>query len=632
MAGELVETDRTWARSAARIEPSWAEEIGAHLVKRTWDDPWWDPKRGVALTEERATLFGLPVVAARAVRLARTDPEQARQWFIQRALVERDWPVSVPPLERTAERIATVRALEERARRRDLLADEEARFEFYESRLPADINGGPGFERWWRRRGQAEPERLEVPLTVLVDRRAGPFDPADYPDTWMQGDLPLHLRYRFEPGAADDGVTVEIPIGALNRVRPDGFDWHIPGYRLELVTALVRALPKAVRRALGPAPEAGQAALEGCGPDDGPLLDVIAGRLARLSGAPVSPAGWDLDSLPPHLRMAFEVTTGDRVLGRGTDVERLRRDLTPQMRQALRAAAPDLVRRGATTWEFGELPHRVERGEVRAYPALVDEGQSVGVDLLESPAAQSDRMWQGTRRLLLLAFPMGEAHLQRRLTNETKLALARSGRPLSGLLEDCATAVIDQFIVAHGGPPYSEAAFESLASATRQDLTDRVARVATIAGGVMAAAETVRSVADRVEARDPAGRAADPIASVRAQVDGLTAPGFVTEAGPGRLRDLLRYLDAAARRLERLPGAANRDAEWQAVVDRLQRRYDRLLDRLAAGQSPAGAAADIAAVRWMIEELRVSLWAQTLGTAGPVSEARISRVLDRLGA
>ena len=628
MAGELVETERTWARTAARIEPAWAERAGAHLLKRTWSEPWWDAKRGEALTEERATLYGLPVVAARAVPLARTDPQEARRLFIQRALVERDWPVDVPPLQRTEERMATVRALEERVRRRDLLAGEEVLFDFYDSRLPADITGGNRFERWWRRGARSDPELLEVPLAVLVDRRGGPVDLSDYPEHWAVGRLRLPLRYRFEPGAPDDGVTVEIPVGTLNQVGGDGFDWNVPGYRPELVTALVRSLPKAVRRSLGPAPQAALDALAGCGPEDGPLLEVVAARLARLSGDPVSPQMWDLSALPPHLTVAFELVDGERVLGRDRNLERLRRDHRPEMLEALRRAAPELVRHGFVTWTFGDIPKVAQRDGVRAYPALVDEGDAVGVDLLESPAAQADSMWKGARRLLRLSAPLPETHMLRRLTNETKLALARSGTPVADFLHDCATAVADQIIVAHGGPPYSESGFEAMASAARREMPERVARVATIAGGVLAAAELVLSAADRLEARYPGGTYGRALSDVREQVGDLVHPGFVTRSGTGRLRDMLRYLDAAARRVERLPGDTRRDAERQATLDTVRRRYEVLLDRAASGGRPGPGLAD---VRWMIEELRVSLWAQHLGTKGPVSVERIGRALERLG-
>lgn len=454
------------------------------------------------------------------------------------------------------------------------------------------------------------------------------MDLGGYPDRWRQDDLELDLRYRFRPGEPDDGVTVEIPLEVLNRVRSGGFDWNVPGYRVELVAALIRSLPKAIRRDLGPATDAAREALEGCGPDEGPLLGVMAGRLAKMSGHPVDPGVWDRSVLPAHLTVAFELRDGPRVLGRGRDLDQMRSAHRMESHQALLRAAPDLVRHGSTAWDFGDIPKVVARGPVRAYPALVDEGDGVGLTVTDSPEAQGRSMWPATRRLLRLAVQLPHGHLQRRLTNETKLALARSGTSVSELLEDCATAVVDQIIIGHGGPPLTASGFEEMVAAARRDLTDRVARVATIAGGIMAAAELVLGRVAQLEDRRPDGAVAAALAEVRGQVEGLVLPGFVTTTGTTRLRDLLRYLDAAGRRVERLPGDVRRDRERQAVVDRVRSRYEARLDRGGV----EGAGAGLAEIRWMIEELRVSLWAQTLGTPAPISEARISRALDRMGA
>ena len=631
MAGELVETERTWARSAARIEPEWAERIGAHLVKRSWSEPWWDPKRGEARTEERVTLYGLPIVSARAVALARTDAVLARRLFIHHALVERDWSTRLAPLERTDARMAAIRMLEERVRRRDLVAGPEARFDFYDSVLPPEVTGAGGFNRWWRRTGRDRGEHLEVPLDVLLDRRGGPVDLRDYPDTWSQPGLDLAIRYRYDPTAPDDGATVVIPIGVLNRVMMAGFDWGVPGYRRELVAALVRSVPKAARRALGPAPQVAAEVLASTRPEDGPLLPVVAARLARLSGVPVSPAWWDLEALPGYLRVTFEVTDGDAVLGRGLDLERLRRDLAPQMRAALDRCAPELIRHGCRGWDFGDLPAVVERGQVRAYPALVDEGDTVGVGLFESASAQADSMWRGTRRLLATAGGHPVIHVARRLTNQTRLALTRSGRSVEDLLADCTSAVLDQIIVSHGGPPRSADRFAQMQVAAGESLPDRVARLATIAGAVLAAADQVLDEAARLQARNRSGSLASALSDVRDQVEDLVAPGFVTAAGPARMRDLLRYLDAAGRRLTRLPSDVERDASRQAVIRRLEARYHSVLDRVAADPAGPPSGPALAALRWMLEELRVSLWAQQLGTSTTVSEERISRALERLG-
>jgi ATP-dependent helicase HrpA len=637
MAAALVETEKTWARTVARIEPAWAERQGSHLLKHSYSEPWWDSKRGEARVDERATLYGLPVVSSRPASLARLDPPAARDMFIRHGLVEREWSANVPALDRVAGRIEAVRALEERVRRRDLMAGDERLYEFYDSRIPADVTGAGRFMRWWARTAKREPELLDVPLSVLVNPDAGPIELSDYPDRWEQGDLSLRLRYRYAPGEPDDGVTVEVPLLVLNRITSQGFDWGIPGYRTELVAALVRMLPKPLRRNLGPAADVARDLLNRISPTDGPLLAVVARALARLAGLPVDPGIWDVNAIPAHLRVSFDVIDEQRrVLGRGRYVGELRRSLRGALRAAIARAVPDLERHGATSWDWGPaLPRMVERGELRGYPAMVDEGESVGIAVLDTPAAQADSMWRGTRRLLLLRAPVPSAHVQRRLTNETKLALARSPLSLNQLLEDCATAVAEELIVAHGGPPFEAHGFADMEAEARHVMGDRVATLATIAGGVLASAELVQDQVVALERSDRTGAFAYALADVRRQVDDLVHRGFVAATGGERLGNLLRYFDAASRRLERLAGDLRRDASRQAVIDRVEARYEAALDEYTsarlAGEATT-AAGSLAEVRWMIQELRVSLWAQNLGTSGPISEERITRALDHIRA
>jgi ATP-dependent helicase HrpA len=633
VAGGLVETERTWARTVARIEPAWAEQAGAHVVKRSYSAEWWDCRRGEAMTAERVTLYGLPLVDDRPVSLSRVNPSAARRMFIQRALVEGDWPVEPAFIETNRRRVNQVLALQERVRRRDLLAGDEAVYDFYDSRVPGEVTNGRRFQRWWREAARRQPGALDVPFRVLVDPTAGPVDLYAYPDRWVQGDLDLEVRYRFEPGATDDGVTVGVPLAALNRLRQVDFDWHVPGYRREIVTTLVRSLPKDLRRHFLPAAGAVDSVLASCGPAHGPLFDTVASRLARMSGEPVSPRLWDRKTLPDHLRMAFEVVDeAGRVRGRSRDLEELQHHLAGEVRAAIARTAPDLERHGVVSWTFGDLPRQVVRGHVRGYPSVVDEGDSVGVAVLDTPEAQASRMWDGTRRLLLLAAPLPANHLQRRLTNQTKLALARSTIAAPDLLDDCAAAVADDIILRHGGPSFEAAGFHTMAADAREEMVDRVARLAAEAGGVMVAAGEVEAAAGRLEQGDRHQWLAPALEDVRSQLDRLVHPGFVTGAGPGRLGDIHRYLEAAGRRLERLPGDVGRDRQRQAVIERVQARYEALVDVVVAGSAPAGAAARLGEVRWMIEELRVSLWAQALGTRAPVSEARIMRALEGLAA
>jgi ATP-dependent helicase HrpA len=630
MAGELVETERTWARTAARIDPVWAERAGAHLVRRSYTAAWWDPRRGEATTEERVTLYGVPIVAGRRVSLGRIDPPAARALFIQHALVERDWPVPSPPLERNDARVARVRALEERVRRPDLLTGDEAIFDFYDSRLPGDVTNAKRFERWWTRAAVHDAGLLDIPYRVLLDPGAGAIDLADYPIRWTADGLDLPLRYRWAPGEPDDGVTVQVSLAQLSQLRPGCFDWHVPGLRAELVTTLVRLLPKPVRRALVPAAEVTATVLATSGPADGDLLEVVARRLGEVGGVAVSPTMWDLDALPAHLRILVEAVDSDgSTCGRDRDVGRLRRRLQVAIRAAVGRLDPGLERHGVTAWDIGDLPRVVEHGGLRGYPALVDEGDSVGVVILDSVDTQEESMWSGTRRLLLLAVSEPAGHLQRRLSNSAKLAVARSGANLRELLADCTAAAADQIVTEHGGPAFDAAGFAAMATTARRELLDRSARLAATAAEVLAATTLVSERAAWLETRDRSGLLRAALADVRAQLGDLVYPGFVAATGADRLVDLRRYLAASERRLERLPADIARDAIRQATIGRVRARYDELASQQPIGSGPDQSHHALTSARWMIEELRVSLWAQSLGTPAPVSEERILRTLER---
>jgi ATP-dependent helicase HrpA len=631
MAAELVETERTWARTVARVEPAWAERIGAHLVTRSWAEPWWDESRAEVVTDERVSLYGLPIVTGRRTSYARIDPVESRRLFLEHALVGEEWPGAPAFVERTRQRMEEVRALEDRVRRRDLLAGDEARLAWWDARIPHDVTGGRAFQRWWRKAGRRDPELLDVPLSVLLDRSGGPVDLRDWPEAWQQDDLRLPLRYVFDPGQPDDGVTVLVPLVALNRVRADGFDWNVPGLRHELVTALVRSLPKVLRRSFGPAPDVAAEVLAVRGPSDGPLLDVVARHLAARSGEPVRAAMWDLDRLPRHLRMAFEVVgPGGVVRGGGHDLAALQRELHAEVAAAIAEVLPGIERHQATSWDFGEIPHRVEAaGGVVGYPSLVDEGGAVGLVVLDSAAAQARNMWQGTLRLLRLAVPLPGAHLQRRLSNDTKLAMA-GWTPVGDVLDDCTGAALDDIITRAGGPAYDAAGFAALVGEARASLLDRVVSLATIAGGVLAAAEGVQVRVAALDARDRQGVLEASLADVRQQLDRLVGPGFVAVTGSAHLPDLLRYLEATSRRLDRLPADVRRDRERMAAVAEVQSRYERLADQAVDGTATPSVLRGLGRVRWMLEELRVSLWAQALGTSVPVSEERIARLLDAM--
>ena len=622
VAAELVETSRLWARTAARIEPEWAEPLAAHLIRRTYSDPHWDARRGAVMAAEKVTLYGLPIVAARQVNFGRIDPAAARQLFISGALVEGDWQTHHQFFRDNQRLLEEAEDLERRARRRGIVADDATVFDFYDQRIPATVTSARHFDTWWKKARAADPGLLTFSPADLVAPAAHEIGAADYPGTW--GELPL--TYEFAPGEPDDGITVDIPLATLNQVSGEEFGWQVPGLRQELVTELIRSLPKQLRTAFVPAPDTARAVLARLGPVHGDLLDALGAELGRMAGVQIPREAWDLSRLPAHLRITFRVTDENRVLASGKDLSALRHQLRPRLQATLTEAARGITRSGLRTWDIGSLPRVFADGRVRAYPALADAGDAVDVALFETEAEAEQAMWQGTRRLLLIGVPSDVRSVASRLPVSAKLAMSRHPyASVSALLEDCAACAADQVIGEAGGPAWDADGFAQLVAAAR-------ARLAVDAVGVVGVVARVLTTAHEVEAR--LDRAASPaqalaLADARAQLSALIYPGFIAETGTRRLPDLVRYLRAILARLDRTPWDSVRDSDRMAAVQRVTDAYHQVLRELPAS---ARGSADARAARWMIQELRVSLFAQTLGVPVPVSEKRILAALDRLAA
>jgi ATP-dependent helicase HrpA len=627
MAAELVETSRLWGRVAGRIEPEWVEPLAQHLVKRSYSEPHWEKKQAAVMAYEKVTLYGIPLVTSRKVNFGRIDPALSRELFLRHALVEGDWSTHHRFWADNQRLRTEIEELESRARRRDILVDDETIFAFYDARIPADVVSGRHFDTWWKKTRREQPELLTFTRELLINSGRGGVDEADYPDEWRADGVALPLTYRFEPGTATDGVTVDIPLPLLTQVPAESFDWQVPGLREELVVALIRSLPKAIRRNFVPVPDYARAALAAMPAGAEPLLDALTRQLRRMTGVTVPRDAWDTDRLPPHLRVTFRVLgEDDKPVAEGKDLPALQRQLRQEVRQVVAAAAPDISRTGLREWSIDDLPRTVEQVRagyaVTAYPALVDEGGTVGVKVFDSPAEQEAAHWAGTRRLLRLTVPSPAKFLQGRLSNEAKLALSRNPHGgVQALIEDAAGAAIDKLIADAGGPAWDAEGFAALRDRVRADLIDTVVEVMDRARRVLAAAYAVEQ---RLGAtRNLAVVAA--LADVRAQLGGLVHAGFITEAGYARLPDLLRYLTAIERRLDRLPGNPQRDKQQQDRIAVVQKEYQQMLAALPPARRQSTAARQI---RWMIEELRVNVFAQALGTPYPVSEQRIYRAMD----
>ncbi|MEV5339716.1 ATP-dependent RNA helicase HrpA [Streptomyces sp. NPDC052676] len=637
MSAELVETSRLWARVNAKIEPEWVEPLAGHLIKRTYSEPHWEKDQAAVMAYEKVTLYGVPIVAQRKVNYGRIDPEVSRELFIRNALVEGDWRTHHKFFADNRKLLSEVEELEHRARRRDIVVDDETLFDFYDQRVPEHVVSGAHFDSWWKRKRHEQPDFLDFEREMLIRESAEAVTKADYPDTWRQGPLKFRVTYQFEPGADADGVTVHIPLQVLNQVTDEGFDWQIPGLREELVTELIRSLPKPIRRNYVPAPNYAKAFLERAVPLQEPLTVTMARELKRMVGVPFEADDFDWSKVPDHLRVTFRIVDERRrKLAEDKDLEALKLKLKPKARQALSQAAAataerqggeSLERKGLTDWTIGTLTRVFETRRagqpVKAYPALVDDGDTVSVRLFDTEAEQAEAMWKGTRRLILRNIPVNPAKFaSEKLTNAQKLALSANPHgSIQALFDDCATAAADRLIADFGGPAWDEESYRKLYDKVRADIVDTTVRTVAQVQQVLAAWQACERRLKAV--RSPA--LLPNLQDVRKQLDALVKPGFVTETGLRRLPDLMRYLVAADRRLQQMPTNVQRDTTRMEKVQEMQDEYAWLLEQMPQGRPVPASVLDI---RWMIEELRVSYFAHALGTAYPVSDKRIVKAID----
>jgi ATP-dependent helicase HrpA len=662
MAAELVETGRLWARVAAPIRPQWVEHAAAHLLKWSYGDPTWDAERAEGVVQARATLYGLPVVAGRRLELDRLDRELARDMFVRYALVEGDWDGAPAFVAANLEELQRLRGLLQRARRHDLMVGDEALFEFYDCRVGEGVTSGRSFAAWWRRQHAAQPGLLRARPEDLTGPGTVDVDAAGFPDAWSSPDEEaLPLSYNWEPGSEDDGVLVEVPLARLAEVAGEGLEWQVPGLREELVVALLRSLPKDLRRHLVPVPEHARDFVAKSGPADGPLLAVLGRAMTSVAGVRISPGDFDWGKVPGYLRPTFSVIgEGGQVLARGKQAADILDQLRPQLEGALQAAsspaAPSAALgwgppgRRATTWDFGRLPSSFEPEwhghRLQGFPALVDEGEAVSVQVFSDEPASRLAMAAGTRRLLLLNLPAGR-HLvdllEHQLGNRTRLSLgALQGLSYPSpreLVQDAIEAAVDQAVVANGGPAWSPEGFEALVRAVGDDVEAGARQAVASAARIISKMAELRRRTEQLWATLASPPAPSPMRSAledaASQLAALAGPRLVSRAGIGRLPDIERYLTALERRLEKLPADPRRDLAFTQRVQAVQQRLDEAAGLAAQWAQPrppgtgGGVVHELDELRWMIEELRVSFFAQSLRTKVPVSEERIIRAIDR---
>ncbi|WP_051323356.1 ATP-dependent RNA helicase HrpA [Budvicia aquatica] len=630
MVAELVETTRLWGRIAARIDPEWIEPMAQHLIKRSYSEPHWEKAQGAVMASEKVTLFGLAIVAERKVNYGAIDPIVSRELFIRHALVEGDWQTRHPFFKANLRLLSEVEELENKSRRRDILVDDETLFAFYDRRIGDEVVSSRHFDAWWKKAVKQQPDLLNFEKSMLIKEGAGDISALDYPNSWHQGNLKLKITYQFEPGNHADGVTVHVPLPILNQVDEQGFDWQIPGLRRELVIALIKSLPKPVRRNFVPAPNYAEAFLERAKPFEMSLLDSLERELRRMTGVTVSRDSWQLDMIPDHLKITYRVVDDkNKTLAEGPDLQALKQKLKGKVQETLSAVADDGIEQsGLHIWSFGSLPDVFEQKRggyaVKAYPALVDEKSSVGIQLFETEQEQQQAMWQGTRRLLLLNIPSPVKYLHEKLPNKAKLGLYfnQFGNVLD-LIDDCIACGVDKLIAEHGGPSWQEEGFNQLHERIRAELNETVVEIAKQVEQILT---TAHSVNKRLKGRVDMTMAL-ALSDIKVQLSGLIYAGFVCQSGWKRLPDILRYLQAIERRMEKLPVDPNRDRVQMLKVESVQKSYQQLVNKLPPHKPVA---AEIMDIRWMIEELRVSYFAQQLGTPYPISDKRILQAIEQV--
>lgn len=693
LSAELVETSRLWARTNAAIEPQWIEEVGKHLISVQYSEPHWSLSSGAAVAYAKGTLFGLTIYADRPVQYARVDAAAAREIFIQSALVEGQWHTQHKFYLRNQRALAEVEELEARLRRRDLRVDDSVLFAFYDARVPAHVTDVRAFDKWWKQARLEDDNFLDFNPEKLINEEAADYDDSQFPRQWVQrtdsGELTLDLRYEYAPtagvggarteAAKRDGVAVQVPILFLNQLSPEPFRWQIPGLRHELVTALIKSLPKAIRRNFVPAPDVARAACAALEEDYSPATDELLPSLAlvlrRLRGVVVEPEAFNWDAVPEHLKMGFQVRNArNKILGEGKDLRALQQQLHKEIRSALadslgasdeamakmvalaqggssnasgparpgsakgaknpakgtqsEAGASGGVREVTGLTEFpagmfpdGAIPRKVQRviatQAVNGYPALVDEETSVGLRIFPTEAEQLHAQRRGIIRLLQLQVPSPVRYVSEHLSHKEKIVFTQNPHgSIDELIRDCTVAALDH-LVPHT-PIFTHAEYSELYEHVRAELIETVFDVTKLVAEILSEATALKKAIKKATSLTTMHAVSD----VKAQMENLVYPGFVAQTGYDQLVHIPRYLKAAQVRLTKLGPNLHRDNQLMLTVQDLEDSYDNAVKSLPAGTIVPDA---LRRVNWMIEELRVSFFAQELGTAYTVSEKRIAK-------
>lgn len=627
MAAELVETSRLWARDVATIDPAWVEKLGADLLKHNYSEPTWSRKRAAAIAHQKSTLYGVPIVADRTVPYHRVDPTAARDMFIRNALVAGDWNTHHAFFKTNAQALDDAAAYEEKARRRGLIVDEDTLFDFYDQRIPANVTTGRHFDSWWKKERRRNPELLDFDPTKLIDD-SHEVTEESFPDHWRKGSIDYELTYKFEPGDPLDGVTVVVPIPMLAGLDTEGFDWLVPGLRLELVTELIRSLPKALRRTVVPAPEFAERAIYRLVPYEGTITQQLADVLHELGGQGINATDFQPSKLPMHLRMNYgAIDKRGKIVDSDRDLAALIRRQSGHIKSSVSRVSRTAESTAVSEWTEDTLgaiddtvTTNVDGHEVTAYPALVATKDGVELKVHPTKAAADAAMVTTTLTLLMRDIAVNTAQMVKGLPLQQRVAVdSYPHGGADGLVNDARVAAIRDLMLEAGGPVRTPSAFQKLKDTIKPQVPGRVRQaVVAIAPGLAEYSNL------RAELAHWDGAAID---DMREQLEFLLPRNAITIHGMSHLRHLPRYIQATRIRLEDMNLDPDRDADRQAEVDNAKAYLANRLRSLPPGREKTREVKDI---RWMVEELRVSLFAQRLGTAHAVSLRRIQKAVDKL--
>lgn len=627
MAAELVETSRLWARDVAAIDPAWVEKLGGDLLKHNYSEPTWSRKRAAAIAHQKSTLYGVPIVADRTVPYHRVDSAAARDMFIRNALIAGDWNTHHAFFKANAQALDDAAAYEEKARRRGLIVDEDTLFDFYDQRIPAKVTTGRHFDSWWKKERRRTPDLLNFDPAKLIDDSHDVTEES-FPDHWRKGTIDYELTYKFEPGDPLDGVTVMVPIPMLAGLDTEGFDWLVPGLRLELVTELIRSLPKALRRTVVPAPEFAERAIDRLIPYEGPITQQLADVLRELGSQGINATDFQASKLPAHLRMNYgAIDKRGKIVDSDRDLAALVRRQAGHIKSSVSRVSRTSESTAVNEWTDDTLgtiddtvKTTVDGHEVTAYPALVATKDGVELKVHPTKAAADAAMVTTTLTLLMREISVNASQMVKGLPLQQRVAVdSYPHGGADGLVNDARVAAIRDLMLEAGGPVRTPAAFQKLKDTVKPQVPGRVRQaVVAIAPGL---AEYSNLRAELAHWDGPA------IDDMRAQLDFLLPQNAITVHGMSHLRHLPRYIQAMRIRLEDMNLDPDRDADRQAEVDNAKAYLSNRLRNLPAGREKTREVKD---VRWMIEELRVSLFAQRLGTAHAVSLRRIQKAVDKL--